>query len=151
MSWIACLCPPFFDNRREKLTTRYKRGDNLARLTTRQNKFLKEMLLAQTVSEACRRAGISRETGYKYMKDEAFVAEYRRLRRETMDQVTAQLQQISKDAVSVLYSVMTDKEAPTSARVQSAKNVLEMAYRALELDDVQERIEKLEAVYEKWG
>lgn len=62
-----------------------------------------------------------------------------------MQQVTGKLQQASDDAVKVLEDVMHDKENSTpSARVQSAKTVLEMAYRSIDIDDIQERIEELE-------
>ena len=60
--------------------------------------------------------------------------------------MTARLQKKSEEAVEVLAEIMNNKEAPTSSRVQSAKNVLDVAYRSLELDDVQERTEKVEKV-----
>jgi len=45
-----------------------------------------------------------------------------------------------------LLDVMTDVENSTpSARVQASRVVLENAYRGIELEDLQERIEKLES------
>lgn len=113
-------------------------------LNIRQDRFLKALLEAPSIEKACELAGINKTTGYKYLKDEKFLMEYRKLRREAMQQVTARLQKTSEEAVNVLRDVMHDKEASPSARVQSAKNILEIAYRSIELDDIQERIESIE-------
>ena len=113
-------------------------------LNIRQDRFLKALLEAPSIEKACELAGINKTTGYKYLKDDKFLSEYRKIRREAMQQVTARLQKTSEEAVNVLREVMNDKEASPSARVQSAKNVLEIAYRSIELDDMQERIESIE-------
>lgn len=114
-------------------------------LNIRQEKFLKALLEAGTIELACRMAGINKTTGYKYLKDEVFLVEYRKLRREAMQQVTARLQKKSEEAVDVLAEIMNDKDNSPNARVQAAKNTLDVAYRSIELDDMAERIEKVEA------
>ncbi|MFR4286348.1 MAG: phage replication protein [Enterococcus italicus] len=118
----------------------------MAELNIRQDRFLKAMLQCASVDEACKQAGINRTTGYKYLKDDVFLAEYRSLRREAMQQVTAQLQKKSEEAVAVLAEVMNDKEAPAGSRVASAKNVLDVAYRSLELDDMAAEMEKIKSM-----
>lgn len=103
-------------------------------LNQRQQNFLKALLVTDTIEKACKEANITKATGYKYLRDEAFIYEYRSIRRELMQQVTGKLQQASDEAVKVLEDVMTDKENSTpSARVQSAKTILDVAYRAIEL------------------
>lgn len=125
-----------------------KGSDNVAELLNqRQEKFLKALFETDTIEKACALAGINKNTGFKYMKDEAFIKEYRAIRRDMMQVVTSNLQQASDDAVKVLEDVMHDKENSTpSARVQSAKTVLEMAYRSIDIDDIQERVEGIEEV-----
>ena len=62
-----------------------------------------------------------------------------------MGQVTSKLQQSALIAVDTLNQVMVDVENSTpSARVQASRVVLENAYRGLELEDLQQRIEQLE-------
>lgn len=112
-------------------------------LNIRQDRFLKALLETATIEAACKMAGINKTTDYKYLKDDTFLAEYRKIRREAMQQVTAQLQKKSEEAVAVLAEVMNDKEAPHASRVSSAKNVLDVAYRSIELDDQQEEIDRL--------
>lgn len=114
-------------------------------LNIRQDRFLKALLETATIEAACKMAGINKTTGYKYLKDATFLAEYRKIRRESMQQVTARLQRTSEEAVSVLHEIMLDSDNSPNARVQAAKNTLDIAYRSLELDDIQERIEELES------
>lgn len=113
-------------------------------LNQRQERFLKAMLETTSIEQACAVARITKNTAYKYLKDETFMKEYRALRRELMQQVTATLQKSSSDAVKTLNEVMLDVDATPNSRVQAAKNILEMAYRSLELDDIQERLEIIE-------
>ncbi len=54
------------------------------------------------------------------------------------------LQQVSGAAVSVLVQVMADKSNPAATRVNAAKTVLEFSFRAVELEDLAERIAALE-------
>ncbi|MGX6971308.1 phage replication protein [Vagococcus bubulae] len=119
-------------------------------LNQRQEKFLRALFETDTIEKACDVAGINKNTGFKYLKDETFINEYRVIRRELMQQVTGRLQKASDEAVQVLEEVMKDRQNSTpSVRVQSAKTILDVAYRSLEIDDIQERIEKLESVTTK--
>lgn len=118
----------------------------MAELNIRQDRFLKALLECASVDESCNKAGINRTTGYKYLKDPVFMAEYRSLRREAMQQTTARLQKVSEEAVAVLTEIMNDREAPAASRVTSAKNVLDVAYRSIELDDIQGQLEELQRV-----
>jgi hypothetical protein len=118
-------------------------------LNIRQDRFLKALLQAGSVTEACKMAHINPTTGYKYLKDKTFMAEYRKLRREAMQQVTARLQKSAERAVNVLNEVMMDKENAANSRVTAAKNTLDIAYRSIELDDLAERVEAVEEATSK--
>ncbi|MCM6880419.1 phage replication protein [Enterococcus italicus] len=115
----------------------------MTELNIRQERFLNALLGSLTVDEACKKSNITRARGYKYLKDPVFLEKYRGLRRDAMQQVTTQLQQATVEAVDVLKEVMNNTEAPAASRVSSAKNVLDVAYRAFELDDLAEEVEKI--------
>lgn len=100
----------------------------------------------QNQAAAIRKTGITEPTAYKWLKDEGFQKEYRKIRRETMQQVTSRLQQASVRAVETLEKVMTDEEAPASSRVQSARAILDNAYKGIELDDIQEQLDEIKKV-----
>lgn len=114
-------------------------------LNQRQERFLKALLETPSLEQACKVADIAKNTGYKYLKDDTFMKEYRAIRRELMQQVTVKLQKSSEDAVHTLNEIMVDTDATPSSRVQAAKNILDIAYRSLELDDIQERVDYLES------
>ena len=117
----------------------------MAELTARQEKFIISLMSKMTTAEAIEDAGINKSTAYKYLHDPDFSNEYRRIRRETMQQITSKLQNASSIAVETLLDVMTDKELSTSSsRVQASRTVLENAYKGIEMDDLQQRIEQLE-------
>lgn len=117
----------------------------MAKSSVKQEKFIMALMATNTTEEAYKQAGIAQSTAYSYLSDPLFKEEYRRIRRETMQRVTSQLQQSALTAVMTLLDVMTDAENSTpSSRVQASKVILENAYRGIELEDLQERIEKLE-------
>lgn len=117
----------------------------MIKLNAKQEKFMIALMNTNTIVDACKEAGITTNTGHKYLNNPEFKQEYLRLRRETMQQATNKLQQSAVLAVETLENVMTDIENSTpSARVQAARAVLENAYKSLEIDDLQQRIEQLE-------
>ncbi|QBX07447.1 hypothetical protein JavanS152_0010 [Streptococcus satellite phage Javan152] len=105
-------------------------------------------MISNGIQEATKKAGISRSTGYKYLKDVTFKRLYRQYRTDLLQQTTAQLQSASVEAVNVLKEIMNDKSISPYARQQSAQSILTLAYKAHELDDVVEMVEELEARFE---
>jgi len=118
-------------------------------LTPKQEKFLLARLSNGTVEEASEQAGVSIATGYRYMKDEKIKEAHRQLVRRTMQTVTGRLQYESLKAVNVLSEIMDDEEAPYYSRVEASKTILDMAYKGYELEDVLQRVEKLEDFQEE--
>lgn len=80
------------------------------------------------------------------MQLEGFQKKYRAAKRQAVTQAVARLQQATTQAVDTLEAIMGDKDAPAGSRVTAAKTVLEMAVKAVELDDLAARIEALERV-----
>lgn len=104
----------------------------LAELNIRQDKFLLGLLETGSVEKACEKANIQMTTGYKYLNDPIFLKEYQKLRNESIQQTVAKLQKSSETAVNVLHEIMTDKNNKPIERIESAKNVLNMAYQSME-------------------
>lgn len=117
----------------------------MAKLTARQERFMIALMNTNTIIEACKEANITNNTGHKYLNNIEFKQAYMKLRRETMQQATNKLQQSAVIAVETLENVMSDIDNSTpSARVQAARAVLENAYKSLEIDDIQQRLDVLE-------
>lgn len=107
------------------------------------------LMTSKGVLEASEKAGISRSTGYNYLKDVTFRRIFRQYRTDLMQQTTAQLQSASMEAVSVLREIMNDRTVSPYARQQSAQSILTLAYKAHETDDILEMVEEMEARFEE--
>jgi len=61
-----------------------------------------------------------------------------------VEHVIVRIQTDAASAAKVLRDVADDKEASASARVSAAKSIIELAVKAVELGDVEARLEALE-------
>lgn len=112
---------------------------------------LAALISEPTLGEAAKKVGISEVTLWRWLQDPEFQDKYRTARRQAVSQSITQLQKISSEAVETLREVMNNKETPPASRVTAAKAVLEMAIKAVEVEDLAVRIEALEKAAEKEG
>jgi DNA-binding MurR/RpiR family transcriptional regulator len=114
------------------------------KLTPKQEAALLALLDNNTIEAAYKAAGISKATMWRFMQDANFQTRYRAARRQVVETAIAQLQQDCGIAVRVLREVAEDREAPASSRVAAAKTILDQSVAAIELTDIQERLEQVE-------
>jgi transposase len=98
---------------------------------------------------AAKKVGVSLSTLYKWNQREDFQELFRKAKKETMNQATAKLQKSTTLAIDTLNDVMANKKAPAMARVTAAKTVLEFAFKAVEIEEIQERLERIEKSLEE--
>lgn len=115
-------------------------------LSKKQLNFLTALLVSPNIIEATKKANVSNTSAHKWLKDPDFLSEYNRLKSELMTHTTAQLQAITSKAVKTLAEIVEDTDAPSNARVQSARTILEYAYKGHEIAEVIERLERLENI-----
>lgn len=113
-------------------------------LSGKQEQALIALLTEATVEAVAVKAGVTPRTLYRWLNDPPFVGAYRAARRQAVQHATGRLQQAASEAVTTLRDVMTDTTAPAPARVNAAKSVLELAVKAVEIEDLTARIEALE-------
>jgi DNA-binding MurR/RpiR family transcriptional regulator len=127
------------------------------KLTAKQEAALVALLAHGTIDAAYEAAGVSKSTMWRFLQDAAFQSRYRGMRRQLVESAIGQLQAGCTKAVTVLCEVAEDKQASASARVAAARTIIEQSLRAVELEDVIERVERLEGLLEqkegkrKWG
>lgn len=109
---------------------------------------LAALISEPTLGEAAKKVGISEVTLWRWMQDPEFQDKYRTARRQAVSQSITQLQKISSEAVKTVRDVMNDKETPPASRVTAAKAVLELAIKAVEVEDLAGRVEALEKAAE---
>lgn len=117
----------------------------MGKLSKRQENFLSNLLLTGNVAKASELSNITRDTGYRYLKDTKFVRVYRERRSEQLKEATTLLQNGSVKAVKVLIEIMEDETVNPFARVQASTTLLSMAYKAVETVEILEQVEMLEA------
>ncbi len=107
------------------------------------------LLAHGTVEAAYEAAGVSKSTMWRFLQDKAFQTRYRAARRQMVESAIGQLQAVCTKAVTVLIEVAEDKQASASARVSAARTIIEQSLRAVELEDLAERVERLEGLLEQ--
>jgi hypothetical protein len=117
------------------------------RLTAKQEKAIAALLTEPSVAAAAAKAGIATSTLFGWLRDPTFDTAYRTARRAAVGHAIARLQQLSSVAVVVLATVMADKNTPASVRVAAASKLLDMALRAVEIEDLEARVAALEERY----
>ena len=114
----------------------------------RRNRQREQLILALLqqpgLEKAAAAVGISTVTAWRITKTQEFKEEYRQARREAFIQSLGRLQQAAGAATSTLMKIMVDPNAPAGSRVRAADCVLEHAASALELEDLQVRLARLE-------
>ena len=104
-----------------------------------------------TIADAAKKAGISHATLHKWLKVKEFKDAYMQARREAVSAAISRLQQTATEAVDALRDVMNDTESPASARVSAARSILEIAIKAIELEDLEARVAELELLLQRKG
>ena len=116
----------------------------------RRNRQREQLILALLqqpgLEKAAAAVGISTVTAWRITKTQEFKEEYRQARREAFTQSLGRLQQAAGAATSTLMKIMVDPNAPAGSRVRAADRVLEHAQSALELEDIQVRLARLEQI-----
>jgi hypothetical protein len=121
-------------------------------LSRKQDAALAALVSQPTIALAASQAKVSERILYQWLaENEVFKAEYRRLRREIVNNAVFQIQKGTNNAVNCLISIMNDPEAPASSRVAAARTVLEMSFKGIEVDDLESRITAMEGRIEELG
>jgi len=121
-------------------------GEKFAR---KREQAVAVLLSEPTIVKAAKRIGVDEATLYRWLREEDFKEQYRQAKQQVVEHAITQLQNACTEAVATLRQVMADREAPASARVAAARTVLEQAIKAVELEDIEKRIEALEAIMSK--
>ena len=116
------------------------------RLSGKQTRAIVALLTQPSMTAAAADAEISEVTLWRWQNtDPMFQRALRKARRHAVSQAIGTLQRAAGEAVAVLRQIATDPEKPPSARVTAARTILEMAMKAVELEDLELRIQVLEA------
>lgn len=112
-------------------------------VTPKQEAAIAALLTTQTAKAAAKKAKVSDRTLRRWMKEPGFQRAYKSARRSIVEAAVVQLQKAAGPAVRAL--VRNLKAEKPADQIRSAGQILAGALRAVELDDVAERLNELEA------
>ena len=115
------------------------------KLNARQERAIAALLVEPTVTAAAAKANVPERTLYRWLDEPAFTAAYRAVRRKAVKQTVARLQRASAPVVSILLQLAASEQTPAAARIAACRAVLEYTFKAVELEDLDERLSELEA------
>jgi len=114
----------------------------MAELSTRQIEALPFIAGAATHAEGCKRAGISRNTFYKWMREPTFKAEMMKRRDQIVTDALDILKSYTGKAVAALVALLkTDNEG---LRRQTANDIIGYVLKLKELSDIEGRLDTIE-------
>lgn len=113
-------------------------------LKGRRGRGVEALLREPTQARAAVLAGVSERTLRRWCREPAFRAALLRARRDAFGQAVGLTQRYAPVAVACLVKVMQDPSAGASAKVAAAAVLLRFGRDGVELDDLGERVERLE-------
>jgi hypothetical protein len=114
------------------------------KFTRKMGEAVIAVLTQRNLQEAAHEAGIGIATLMRWQKVPEFQEALRIARREALSQTIGRLQQGASAAATTLLKVMLDQNTPASTKIRAADSVMNHALRAMELEDVLERLTELE-------
>ena len=118
----------------------------------KQESLIIALLSSPDLQTAAAKTGIGETTAWRWLReDEEFQAKYKAAKKQALSVAIAQLQQAASEAVQTLRDVAADTSSPASSRVSAAKSILELAMKASEIEDIEQRLAELEALIKEKG
>jgi DNA-binding MurR/RpiR family transcriptional regulator len=116
------------------------------KLTPKQEQAIVALLSEGTAKDAAEKCKVNEATLWRWLQLPEFQSRYRAARRQLVETAISQVQSNCAVAARVLREVAEDTTAPASSRVAAARIILEQSIKGVELHDLTERIEALEAL-----
>jgi hypothetical protein len=119
------------------------------KLTPKQERALVALLDCGEIKKAAEIAEVGEVTLWRWLQSPDFQSRYRAARRQLVETAIAQLQSDCTVAARVLREVAEDRQAPASSRVAAARAIIEQSVSAVQLTDLQERLEEVERLLQE--
>lgn len=102
------------------------------------------------VETAAAAAGVSPRTVVRWRTNDEFQQAVFDVRRDIHSQAIGAIVDSLITAVKALTDIAGDSKSPTSSRVSAAKTLLDSAYRAIEGEELEARLLKLEVAFQEY-
>jgi transposase-like protein len=103
------------------------------------------LLRGKRLIEVAAELGMGTSTLRDWMRADWFREDYGAARQQLLDGTINKLRSAGNDAVDLLHKVIRNPKLATTPRVSAARAILEVLLKAVEIQDITTRLEKLEA------
>jgi|SRR5215211_3549660 len=111
--------------------------------------IIEALLTSPTRREAARKLGVSESTLYRRLRDKEVREAYRAARMDALNETTATLQIASFEAAAALRELATDSTVNPHVRLGACRAILDLAYKASEIEDIRAEIEEMKVRLEE--
>ena len=119
------------------------------KLTRKAEQAIAALLEHPTIDEAARACGVSKRSLWRWLQREDFQRQHRKAQRAVVDGAIAELQAATKEAVKTLRRNL--RCGNFFAENAAAQAILTHSFKAIELHELQSRIERLEQTLDAQG
>jgi DNA invertase Pin-like site-specific DNA recombinase len=115
-------------------------------LTPQQETALELLLSGNSTVRVCQELSIDRVTLYRWRQNERFATAYAEARRAISERTRELLSLAASRAVRRLVELMENDaqiEVPASVQYAAARSILDLHFKGIELEDVQESVDEL--------
>ncbi len=112
--------------------------------TRQMDAAIEGLMTCRTIGEAAAKAGVSKRTLQRWMKHEGFKKQYGRAKAELLEGTINRLRSEGWKGVEILSKIAGDNKTSSAARVSAASRLLETLMKAVEIQDLQQRLDALE-------
>lgn len=117
---------------------------NSLKLSSKKTKAIAALLTKKSIQKAAKSVEIGEATLHRWLLDEEFQEVYRHAKQEIVGHAISRLQNATGEAVDTLTEIIRDKNKPPSTRVTASRVILEYSLKAVEIEDLQARVDKIE-------
>ncbi len=119
-------------------------NESFLKLSHKQQKGLLALLSSKNMLAAAKKAGVSRMTMYRWLKEPFFRNEFRTQNEYILLDVILHLQRSSFKAADLLMNIARNTKLPAGSRVSACRAIIEMSLKNTKFDDVLKRDNVLE-------
>jgi hypothetical protein len=116
---------------------------NNGELTARQKRTITALLTSENIGAACELAGIGRTTLARWLKEPQFMKELSQAEKQALNQASRELLAGQAEALATIREIMTSGQND-AVRLKAANDWLNLLFKYREVDQLEERISKLE-------
>jgi len=116
------------------------------KLSRNKERAIAALLVNPSIPDAAKAVGIGDRTLWRWLKIPEFKKAYGDARKELVRHAVVKVQAAMSEAVETLRAIMKDDGAPASARVASARVIIDTGLKAIEIEDLEGRLSAIEEI-----